>query len=389
MSGKWVVHDLICHKWFQGVCHYSGRCWNQHGNTFDEASAEPFVHNRLYDEIGPPFLRFHRGRYPSTSQPERCRNDDYEYFGVVSPQYDQELALRHELHPVVRPRFLDDDERRGGQRAASPVGRGRGVSPPRASSRALSIQAAAWSDRRPRTPTRTPLPPARSATPPPTRYFASSAPRFGAPRSSFRQGDVGDRVVPTRVPRERRRRPHRLLSRSTRLRHRSLLRLLLRHQPTMMMFGINGGHEVRQAWDAKGQGEDPWVSEWINNDIPENSRPATPPPSRPSSSEVVPVHVEPSFCSFPCESALDKVINLCNYTGVPFGPPPRVGQHDYMPQYSWTQHLEWALHRNTNRAPKDLDPTLRWCLAYRRLFHPLPRFQQDVISEIKDLGHRL
>ena len=207
----------------------------------------------------PLFLRFHRGRYPSTSQPERCRNDDYEYFGVVSPQYDQELALRHELHPVVRPRFLDDDERRGGQRAASPVGRGRGVSPPWASSRAPSRQAAAWSDRRPRTPTRTPLPPARSATPPPTRYFASSAPRFGTPRSSFRQGDVGDRgradksatgEAPTTTP--------------------VIVEVdetappvpppTLRHQPTMMMFGINV--------------------------------PATPPPSRPSSSEVVPVHVE-------------------------------------------------------------------------------------------------
>ena len=35
--------------------------------------------------------------------------------------------------------------------------------------------------------------------------------------------------------------------------------------------------------------------------------------------------------------------------------------------------------------PKDLDPTLHWCLEHRRLFHPLTRFQHDVIEEIRDL----
>ena len=87
----------------------------------------------------------------------------------------------------------------------------------------------------------------------------------------------------------------------------------------------------------------------------------------------------------PHESALDKVVNLWIATRVPFGPPPRRSGSEYMPQFSWTEHLDWALHRETNMTPKDLDPTLNWCLEHRRLFHPLIRFQHDVIEEIKDL----
>ena len=56
-----------------------------------------------------------------------------------------------------------------------------------------------------------------------------------------------------------------------------------------------------------------------------------------------------------------------------------------MPQFSWTEHLDWALHRDTNMTPEDLDPTLNWCLKHRHLFHPLTRFQHDVIEEIRDL----
>ena len=87
----------------------------------------------------------------------------------------------------------------------------------------------------------------------------------------------------------------------------------------------------------------------------------------------------------PHESALDKVVNLWMATRVPFGPPPRRSGSEYMPQFSWTEYLDWALHRDTNMTPKDLDPTLNWCLEHRHLFHPLTRFQHDVIAEIKDL----
>ena len=87
----------------------------------------------------------------------------------------------------------------------------------------------------------------------------------------------------------------------------------------------------------------------------------------------------------PRESALDKVVNLWTATRVPFGPPPRRNGSEYMPQFSWTEHLDWALHRDTNMTPKELDPTLTWCLEHRHLFHPLQCFQNDVIAEINDL----
>ena len=42
----------------------------------------------------------------------------------------------------------------------------------------------------------------------------------------------------------------------------------------------------------------------------------------------------------PHESALDKVVNLWTATRVPFGPPPRRSGSEYMPQFSWTEHLD-------------------------------------------------
>ena len=70
---------------------------------------------------------------------------------------------------------------------------------------------------------------------------------------------------------------------------------------------------------------------------------------------------------------------------VPFGPPPRDSCHDYMPQFSWTEHLQWALARETHMSPKTLDPTLSWCIRHRHLFHSLEAFQNAVISDIQNL----
>ncbi|OLQ10165.1 hypothetical protein AK812_SmicGene6101 [Symbiodinium microadriaticum] len=39
IAERWVVPDLLCHKWFQGTCGFGDRCWNQHGETFDKAVA--------------------------------------------------------------------------------------------------------------------------------------------------------------------------------------------------------------------------------------------------------------------------------------------------------------------------------------------------------------
>ena len=37
IADTWVAPDLLCHKWFQGVCSFGTRCCNQHGDTFDDA----------------------------------------------------------------------------------------------------------------------------------------------------------------------------------------------------------------------------------------------------------------------------------------------------------------------------------------------------------------
>ena len=56
-----------------------------------------------------------------------------------------------------------------------------------------------------------------------------------------------------------------------------------------------------------------------------------------------------------------------------------------MPQFSWTEHLEWALARETHLSPKALDPTLAWCITHRRHFHTLGDFQSAVIADIQNL----
>ena len=42
INEHWVVPDLICHKWFRGVCDYPQTCWNQHGYHFEGAMRAAF-----------------------------------------------------------------------------------------------------------------------------------------------------------------------------------------------------------------------------------------------------------------------------------------------------------------------------------------------------------
>ena len=125
---------------------------------------------------------------------------------------------------LARRVWEEDQARRAALRDRSPTGRGRGSSPRRAESRRPSRPSYTWTNRRSTTPPRTSFPPTtRSPTPPgdgawrpPTKPFfdgpgmetesdASSAPRFGAPASSSRPGDVGDRgrATPTVAPSHR------------------------------------------------------------------------------------------------------------------------------------------------------------------------------------------
>ena len=48
--------------------------------------------------------------------------------------------------------------------------------------------------------------------------------------------------------------------------------------------------------------------------------------------------------------------------------------------------VDATLHRDTNLTPKELGPTLPWCLQHRGLFHPLSQFQNEIIQDIRNLG---
>ena len=87
----------------------------------------------------------------------------------------------------------------------------------------------------------------------------------------------------------------------------------------------------------------------------------------------------------PAVTTVQRVVSLWRATAVPFGPPPRRDDPHYMPQFSWTEHLEWAKTLDQSFRPKDIDPTLVWCIQHRHLFHPLPVFQARVIEEIEDM----
>ena len=95
--------------------------------------------------------------------------------------------------------------------------------------------------------------------------------------------------------------------------------------------------------------------------------------------------VDATIPTQPGTSALQHITTFWLQHRVPLGLPPRGSCHDYMPQFSWTEHLEWALSRETHLSPKALDPTLAWCIKHRHHFHPLGDFQKAVIADIQDL----
>ena len=169
MSGKWVVPDLICHKWFQGVCHYGGRCCNQHGGTFDDAMRRAVRAQQQLRRDRPPFsfdsVDGGTTRQVNPDDASRMisnRMTLYRLNTARNSRFGTNYTLYYEYDMLARSADArhfraDDEERRGGQRATSPVGRGRGTSPRRASSKAPSRHAASWTDRRPHTPMRASL----------------------------------------------------------------------------------------------------------------------------------------------------------------------------------------------------------------------------------------
>ena len=84
-------------------------------------------------------------------------------------------------------------------------------------------------------------------------------------------------------------------------------------------------------------------------------------------------------------SPLQRVTQLWLATSAPFGPPTKDKSHVYVPQFCWKQHVCGTQQLDTSRAPKQLDPTLHWCVQRAPCFHPLHQFQQDIVEEIESL----
>ena len=335
IAERWVVPDLLCHKWFQGTCGYGERCWNQHGETFDRAIALAIQTQQGLRREMPPFLydpgaaggsirqvdREEARRYiKATLMQFRMSTIKKWHFGTGWTTYYEYASF---APSDLARRVWEEDQARRALRDRSPKGRGRGSSPRRAETRYPSRPSYTWTNRRSTTPpraafpptTRSPTPPPRRTTTPPARPFfdgpsmetesdASSAPRFGAAASSSRQGDVGERgrATPTTAP------SHRAPSPSQ--------RWLDQSQPSPMIVEVDENNpeptntvtsrrvlddddlwnaaedEVladRAARQTQADVFDPWhdSDEVVNEDIPESARPASTPTS------VIPVKAMP------------------------------------------------------------------------------------------------
>ena len=282
-----MVPDLICHKWFQGICGFGDRCWNQHGDTFDNAVAlaiqtqqglRRHVAPFLYDPADGGTIRQidrdeARRVICATILRYRMSTIRKWYFGTSwTTYYEYQSFARSDLARQLREA---GKARRATLRDRSPTGRGRASSPRRADTRVPSRPGYSWTNRRSATPTRSSFPSARSATPPPTRTAApstrpffdapsmetesdgSSAPRFGAPGSSSRPGDVGNRgrATPTVAPTARGQsptqqwldRPHTtpMIVESMTTTQSRPQRQRLTECPTMMICGLPSGPKSR------------------------------------------------------------------------------------------------------------------------------------------------
>ena len=90
-----------------------------------------------------------------------------------------------------------------------------------------------------------------------------------------------------------------------------------------------------------------------------------------------------SISSPPSQLCIDQVVQLWHHRQVPFGPPPREQDRQYMPQFEWLSHLSWAQNLDTPCAPKPLDPTLSWCIEFQQHFRPIGEYRKGIIHELR------
>ena len=164
ISERWVVPDLLCHKWFQGTCGYGDRCWNQHGETFDRAIALAIQTQQGLRREMPPFLYDPGAAGGSIRQVDREEARRYIkatliqfrmstikkwHFGTGWTTYYEYASF---APSDLARRVWEEDQARRALRARSPKGRGRDSSPRRAETRYPSRPSYTWTNRRSTTP---------------------------------------------------------------------------------------------------------------------------------------------------------------------------------------------------------------------------------------------
>ena len=84
-------------------------------------------------------------------------------------------------------------------------------------------------------------------------------------------------------------------------------------------------------------------------------------------------------------SPIQRATQVWLATKTTFGPLPKPTHEQYMPQFSWQEHLQWTTGLDTSYTPKPLDPTLEWVIQHGHLFTPIAEFRRQVVDEISNL----
>ena len=80
-------------------------------------------------------------------------------------------------------------------------------------------------------------------------------------------------------------------------------------------------------------------------------------------------------------SPIQRATQLCMARQTAFGLPPKTNHYQYMPEFSWQDHLQWTMSLDTSYTSKPLDPTLEWTVQHAHLCHPVAEFREQVGEE--------
>ena len=108
LDEQWTVPNIICHKWFQGCCDLNTYCWNQHGFTFDQALRQALrVQNQLRGGEPPYAYSSQAGGVILQVSLRTGQGADHAIYGRLPTDSDPEVALRDQLHSLLRLRGLE------------------------------------------------------------------------------------------------------------------------------------------------------------------------------------------------------------------------------------------------------------------------------------------